>query len=96
MVAAAATDFLMMAYQNPVPSNIVSGKNLYICGVYIDCINTGAAVATTPTTNLITLGVGATAATLATVETGSFVTATTHAARRMQLGIVSAAVGTAI
>ncbi len=96
MVAAAATDFLMMSYQNPVPSNIVSGKNLYICGVYIDCINTGAAVATTPTTNLITLGVGGTAASLQTVETGSFITGTTHAPRRMQLGIVSAAVGTAI
>src|SRR5574343_648542 len=96
MVAAAATDFLMMAYQNPVPSNIISGKNLYICGEYIDCINTGAAVATTPTTNLITLGVGGTAASLQTVETGSFVTGTTHAPRRMQLGIVSAAVGTAI
>jgi hypothetical protein len=96
MVAAAATDFLMMSYQNPVPSNIVSGKNLYICGVYIDCINTGAAVATTPTTNLITLGVGGTAASLQTVETASFATGTTHAPRRMQLGIVSAAVGTAI
>lgn len=96
MVAAAATDFLMMGYQNPVPSNIISGKNLYICGVYIDCINTGAAVATTPTTNLITLSVGGTAASLQTVETGSFITGTTHAPRRMQLGIVSAAVGTAI
>lgn len=96
MVANAATDFLMMAYQNPAPSNIISGKNLYICGVYIDAINTGAVVAGSPTTNLITLGIGSTAATLATVETGSFVTATTHATRRMQLGIVSAAIGTAI
>jgi len=96
MVAAAVTDFLMMAYTNPVPSNIISGKNLYICGVWIDCINTGAAVATTPTTNLITLAVGSTAVSLQTVETASFATGTTHAPRRMQLGIVTAAVGTAI
>ena len=96
MVAAAVTDFLMMAYQNPAPSNIVTGKNLYICGVKVNAINTGAAVATTPTVNLITLGYGATAATLVTVETGSFVTATTHAARRCQLGMQSVPVGAAI
>lgn len=96
MVAAAATDFLMMAYQNPAATVLISGKNLYICGVYVDAINTGAAVATTATTNLITLGVGGTSASLQTVETASFATGTTHAPRRMQLGIMSAPVGTAI
>jgi len=96
MVAAAVTDFIMMAYTNPAPSNIISGKNLYICGIRVNAINTGAIVGTTPTVNLITLGVGATLATLATVETGSFVTATTHAARRCQLGFMSVPVGAVI
>jgi hypothetical protein len=96
MVAAAATDFLMMGYINPVGSNIITARNLYICGITVMAINTGAAVATTPTTNLVTLGVGATAVTLVTIETASFATATTHAARRMQLGFMTAGVGTPI
>ena len=44
----------------------------------------------------MTLGVGATAVTLATVDTASFATGTTHAARRVQLGMMSVPVGATI
>jgi hypothetical protein len=94
--AGAATDFIACSYQNPASTINITGRNLLIRGVKVTAINTGAAVATTPTTLLWTLAFGHTAVSLATTETASFATATTHAPRRVQLGFMSAAVGTPI
>lgn len=94
--AGAATDFIATSYQNPTATVNITGRNLIIKAVKISTINTGAAVATTPTTLLWTLAFGHTAVSLATTETASFATATTHAPRRIQLGFQSAAVGTAV
>ena len=89
--AGAATDFIATSYQNPAPTVLITGKNLVITGLRISTINTGAAVATTPTTLLWSAAYGHTAVSLATAEA-----AATHAPRRIQLGFQSAAIATAI
>lgn len=94
--AGAATDFIACSYLNPAGTIIITGRNLLIRGVKVTAINTGAAVATTPTTLLWSIAYGHTAVSLATAETASFATATTHAPRRVQLGFLSAAVATPI
>jgi hypothetical protein len=87
-VAGAATDYALFALQVPLGSASVPGRNLYIRGVRIETVNTGAAVATTPTTLQWALGVGASAVSLATTES-----TTTKAPRRIPLGIQSFVVG---
>ncbi len=59
-VAGAATDYALFGFQVPAPANLV------VTGIDIDTWNTGAAVATTPTTLVWGLGVGSTAVSLAT------------------------------
>jgi hypothetical protein len=93
---AAAGDMIGCSYANPVPSINITGRNLYITGVSIACMNAGAAVATTPTTLVWGLAWGHTNVSLATLETGTFVTGTTHSPRRIPLGMCSAAIGTVI
>lgn len=94
--AGAAGDMIATSYQNPAATVNITGKNLYITGVRISCMNTGAAVATTPTSLIWGVAWGHTAVSLATAETASFATATTHAPRRIPIGMCSAAVGTAV
>jgi hypothetical protein len=84
--AGAAGDMIAQSYQNPVATVNLTGRNLVVTSVYISTINLGAVVATTPTTLLWGLAVNGTAVTLATAETGSFVTATAHAPRRIPIG----------
>lgn len=93
---AAAGDMIATSYLNPAATINITGRNLYITGVSISCMNTGAAVATTPTSLIWGLAYGHTAVSLATPETASFATATTHAPRRLPLGICSAAIGTVV
>lgn len=93
---AAATDGIWGSYQNPAGSVLVQGRRIAIRGVYIDAVNMGAAVATTATTIQFSLAFGHTAVSLATAETGSFVTATAKAPRRIALGIMTWPVGAAI
>ena len=93
---AAAGDMIGCYYLNPVPSINITGRNLFITGVSIACMNSGAVVATTPTTLVWGLAWGHTAVSLATLETGTFVTGTTHAPRRRPLGMCSAPIGTVI
>ena len=93
---AAAGDMIATSYQNPAATINITGKNLYITGVRISCMNTGAAVATTPTSLIWGLAYGHTAVSLATAETASFATATTHAPRRIPLGMCTAPVGAAV
>lgn len=89
-------DNIACSFQNPAPTINITGRNLVITGVRIQCMNTGAVVATTPTSLVWGVAWGHTAATLVTVETGSFVTATTHIARKKYIGMCSAAIGTVI
>lgn len=93
---AAAGNMIMCSYQNPAPTINLTGRNLIITGCRISCVNTGAAVATTPTTLVWSLQYGQTAAALSTTETNSFATATTHAPIAKMLGVMSAAVGAAV
>lgn len=82
-VGGAETDYALFAYQNPAATSAVPGKTLVITGIKIDTFNMGATVATTPTTMQWSLGVGATAVSLATADS---VVAATRAARRISLG----------
>ena len=84
-----ATDNIISTYQVPAGTIAVQGRRLAVYGVQIDAVNFGAAVATTPTTLLLALTFGNTAISLATAETGSFVTATAKAARREALGFMN-------
>jgi hypothetical protein len=88
--AGAETDYVIFTYLVPAGSVTQPGKNLVIRGVRIDTVNTGAAVATTPTTIFWALGVGGTAADLATADS---LTAATRAYRRIPLGVQSFVVG---
>lgn len=92
----AATDFIATSFQNPAGGINQTPRNLIVHGIRISTINTGAAVATTPTTLLWSVAFGHTSVSLQTTETGSFANNTTHAPRRVQLGFQSAAVGAAI
>lgn len=92
-VAGAETDYALFAYQNPAATAAVPGKTLVITGVKIDTYNTGAAVATTPTLLQWTLGIGATAVSLATADS---VAAGTRAARRISLGSQTMLTGVAV
>ena len=95
-VATAAGNKIFSSYTNPAPTINITGKNLYITGCKVAAINTGAVVATTPSTLLWTLAYGHTADSMATAETASFATATTHAPRQIPLGFMSAAIGAVI
>ena len=85
----AATDFALFAYQVPV------GYTLVITDVKISAMNTGAAVATTPTILDWAIATGSSAVSLATADAPP----TTWAPRRLPLGmqgfIVAAAIGAA-
>lgn len=65
-------------------------------GIKVDCINTGAAVATTATALAVAVAWGGTTVSLATAETGSFVTATAKARRVQPIGVMTFPVGAAI
>lgn len=89
-VAGAETDYALFGYQVPAATTSISGRNLVIRGVWIDTFNAVVAVATTPTVLEWSLGVGATAVSLATAEA-----AATRAPRRLALGVQSFIVGAA-
>lgn len=90
-VAGSEVDYALFAFQVPTPTPALTGRNLVIRGVWIDTINTGAAVATTPTLLQWALAVGATAVSLATAEAVN-----ARAPRRLALGFQSFAIGDAI
>lgn len=94
---AANSDGKLLTYQNPAGTINITGRNLVIKAVKIQgtvsVILTGG-----PVNYAFALAFGHTATSLATAETGSFVTATTHAPRIQPLGFeayaVTAAAGT--
>lgn len=86
-VAGAATDYALFAYQVPTSYRFV------VTGISVSTCNTVAAVATTATAFEWSLGVGATAASLATADaTGA---SPTTAPRRISLGKQSLPIGAA-
>jgi hypothetical protein len=88
---AAATDGIWASYQVPVNSTSIAGRRLVLRGVYLDLVNLGAAVATTPTTIQFSLAFGHTAVSLATAEA-----AAAKAPRRVAMGFATFPVGAAI
>lgn len=93
---ASGTDGILFSYQNPVAAAGVPGKTLVVTGVSIDGVVT-TALTGGPCAYVMTAAFGHTAVSLATAETGSFVTATTKAPRRVSLGclgfVVTAPIG---
>lgn len=89
-------DGILCSYQNPVGGINQIPRTLFITGVRIQSMVT-AAFTGGPVYVLYSLAYGHTAASLATAETASFVTASTKAPRRVPLGmenfVVSALVG---
>jgi hypothetical protein len=65
-------------------------------GMKVDCVNAGAAVATTATTFAVAIAWGGTALTLAQAESASFANGTTKARRIQPIGVVNFPVGAAI
>ena len=81
--AGAETDYVLFAYQNPVGSASIPGKNLIITGLKIDSMVSGATAGANPTLLQWTIGVGGTNASLTEVDS---VTVGTRATRRASLG----------
>ncbi|MBL0304366.1 MAG: hypothetical protein IPQ23_22190 [Cytophagaceae bacterium] len=85
-VAGAETDYALFAYQVP------TGNTLIVRGVWIDTVNTGAAVATSPTMLQWAIAAGSSAVSLATTDG-----AATKSPARVGLGFqtfpIAAAIG---
>lgn len=94
---AAASDGVVFSYQNPSPTINITGRNLVIMGVKVQGA-VSVILAGGPVIYAYAVAFGHTAVSLATAETASFATATTHAPRIVPIGIESyaatAAVGT--
>lgn len=94
---AANNDGIVFSYQNPVPTVNITGRNLIITGVNVQGA-VSAVLAGGPVIYAYAVAFGHTAVSLATGETASFATGTTHAPRIVPVGIESyaatAAVGT--
>jgi len=86
----ASHDMVATSFLNPVPTANITGRTIMITGVWISCMNTGAAVL------IWGLAYGSLNASLATTETASFATATTRAPRKIPLGCMTVAVGAAV
>ena len=94
--AGASGDMVASYFLNPTSSINITGRNLIITGVNINCINYGAVVATTPTTLVWGIAYGGTVISLAQAESASFTTATAHAPRKLPLGMMYAPIGAVI
>jgi len=91
-----ATDLVIASYQNPAGGVAQTPRTIKLRGIKIDCVNTGAAVATTATALAVAVAWGGTTLSLATAETGSFVTATAKARRIQPIGVMTFPVAAAI
>jgi hypothetical protein len=87
-MATSATDLKISSYLNPVGSVNQTPRTMVIAGCWVDVCNEVVAVATTATTFAVSIAYGHTAISLATTETGSFVTASAKTPRRVPLGFL--------
>ncbi len=69
--AGALTDYIGFAYQVPVGTNVLPGKNLWLKDISISLYNDGATVAGTPTQVIWGIAVGSTAVSLATADSAT-------------------------
>jgi len=90
-LGSANTDFIIFGYTVPAAAVASQPRTLVITDLWITTVNTGAAVATTPTVIVWSLGYGSTSISLATSDG-----AATKAPRRVPIGIQSFLVGDAI
>ena len=92
---AAASDGILLSYQNPAPTINITGRNLVIQGVTLQGA-VSVILAGGPVIYAYAVAFGHTAVSLATAETASFATATTHAPRIVPLGMESYAATAAV
>jgi hypothetical protein len=94
LTLAAGTDGIISSFQNPAGSVSQPGRNLIIDGVTISGVVT-VALTTNPLSGTMALCYGHTAVSLATAESGSFVSGGAKAPRRIALCTTSVASATA-
>ena len=94
--ATSATDVIVASYQNPAGGVNQTPRTMKLRGIKVDCVNSGAAVATTVTTFAVAVAWGATNVSLATAESTSFANNTTKARRIQPIGVISFPVGAAV
>lgn len=94
--ATSATDVIVASYQNPLGGMNQTPRTMKLRGIKVDCVNSGAAVATTASTFAVAVAWGSTALSLATTESASFATGTTKARRIQPIGVITFPVGAAI
>jgi len=87
--ATSATDVIIASYQNPLGGVNQTPRTMKVRGIKVDCVNSVAAVATTASVFAVAVAWGGTALSLATAETGSFVTATAKARRIRPIGVIA-------
>lgn len=92
---AAGTDGIVCSYQNPVSTANITARMLFLKGIRIQSAVT-AALTGGPCLYAYSLAYGHTAVSMATTETGSFVTSTAKAPRRIALGFESIAAASAV
>lgn len=86
---AVSTDGILINFTNPVPTINITGRNLLIYGVQLTSHVSVVFDAAAAVVYQASLQYGHTAVSLATGETASFATATTHAPRVVPLGTIS-------
>lgn len=94
--ATSTTDVIVASYQNPLGGVNQTPRTIKLMGIKIDCINTGAAVATTPSTFAVAVAWGGSSLTLAATEYTSFATNTVKGRRYQPIGVISLPIGTVI
>ncbi len=84
----ANNDGILFSYQNPASTANITGRNLIVTGVTLEGA-VSVALTGGPVVYAQAIAYGHTNVSLATTETGSFVTATTHAPKIIPIGIGS-------
>lgn len=96
-VATGATDLIISSYLNPAGGVNRTPRTIKLRGIKVDCVVSGAAVATTPSTFALAVVWGSTQLTLATTaDSASFANNTAKGARRQPIGVITFPVGAAV
>lgn len=94
LTLAAGTDGIIQSFQVPAGSTTQTPRNLVITGISVQGVVT-VALTTNPLSGTLALNFGHTAVSLATAESGSFVSGGAKAPRRIAIGTTSVASATA-
>lgn len=82
----ASNDGIIFSFQNPVPSNTIPGRNLIVTGAKLQGV-VSVTLTGGPVIYAYAVAFGHTAVSLATTESASFATGTTHAPRIVPIGM---------